>query len=62
MIGKGSLVRYKGDDKRLYYDKMYFVKDRKEDKITIYDGMHQMHSNGKYPTITLPVNDFEEVR
>ena len=60
MISKGSLVRYTGIDKRVINGKLYLVKEVKDKKVTIYDGS-RMHSNGKYATITLPLNDFKEV-
>ena len=58
MIGKGSLVRYTGNDKRLWQGKLMSVHERTGDKLIVY---HERKPNGKFSKITLPVKDFEEV-
>lgn len=58
MIGKGTLVRYKGTDKRFYEGKMFMVHERHGDILTVWNDRKK---NGKFTTIELHVKDVEEV-
>ena len=58
MIKKGSLVRYKGPDKRLWNGKLLFIAETNGDRLTAY---FERKPNGKYSTITIPLKDVEEV-
>ncbi len=62
MIRKGSIVRYKGTDKRFYDGKnngrLFMVNERKEDKISVYN---ERKATGKWSTITIPAKDMEVV-
>ena len=57
MIGVGSLVRFKGTDKRFWDGKLLTVHERNGDKIIVWNGQ----KNGKWKTAELNVKDVEEV-
>ena len=59
MIEVGSLVRFKGTDKRFYEGKLLSVHERKGDKIIVWK---DRKPNGKWTTAELDVKDVEEVR
>lgn len=59
MIGKGSLVRYNGQDKRLWYNKLLMVQERNGDRIIAY---LERTGKGKWSTIEVSLNEVEEVR
>ena len=59
MIDTGSLVRFKGTDKRFWTGKMLFVHERKGDKIIVWN---ERKPNGKWTSAELNVKDVEEVR
>ena len=58
MIGKGSLVRFIGKDKRIPYGKYLGVHERNGNSVTVW---HTQKSNGKWSTIKLNIKDIEEV-
>ena len=58
MINVGSLVRYKGTDKRFYTGRLLMVHKREGDSITVYN---ERKKADKWTTVTIPVKDVEEV-
>lgn len=58
MITKGSLVRYKGTDRRFYPGRKLLVHQRKDDFIVVYN--ERLKAN-KWTKVTIPVKDVEEV-
>lgn len=58
MINKGSLVRYKGTDKRFYTGRKLMVHERKDGLIVVYN---ERKSADKWSKVTIPVKDVEEV-
>ena len=58
MISKGSLVQYKGTDKRFYTGQKLMVHERKDDKIIVYN---ERTKANKWTKVTIPVKDVEEV-
>ena len=58
MINKGSLVRYKGTDKRFYTGRKLLVHERKDDMIIVYN---ERLKADKWSKVTIPVKDVEEV-
>jgi hypothetical protein len=60
MIGKGSLVRYKGEEKKnLWPGRMLMVHEREGDKVVVWD---ERKSLTEWTTKTVSVNDLEEVQ
>ena len=59
MIDVGSLVRFKGTDKRFYEGKLLSVHERNGDKIIVWK---EQKTNGKWTTAELNIKDVEEVR
>lgn len=58
MIGKGSLVRYKGANTAVaWVGKLLQVHEREGDKIAVY----VPNRNGKWKTVTISIKDVEEV-
>ena len=58
MISKGSLVRYKGTNKRFYQGRKLLVHERKDDMIIVYN---ERLKADKWSKVTIPVKDVEEV-
>ena len=58
MIGVGSLVRFKGNDKRFWNGKLLAVHKRDGDKIVVWK---ERKPNGKWTTAELNIKDVEEV-
>lgn len=59
MIGVGSLVRYNGNDKRLWKGKLLSVHERNGDSLTVW---YEKKPNGKWTTTTVSLKEVEEVR
>lgn len=60
MITKGSLVRYKGEEKKgLWPGRLLSVHEREEYKLIVWD---ERKSADEYTTRTINVNEVEEVR
>lgn len=58
MISKGSLVRYKGTDKRFWHGRKLLVHERKADMLIVYN---ERLKADKWTKVTIPVKDVEEV-
>ena len=58
MINKGTLVRFKGDDKRFYTGQLLMVHEREGDKLTVWN---ERKSSNKWTTATINAKDVEEV-
>lgn len=59
MIRVGSLVRYTGNDKRLWYGKMLSVHEVKGDKLVVWYSRSRYEN--RWCTITINTADVEEV-
>ena len=58
MIKQGSLVRYKGENKRFWPGKLLMVYEVKGDSVTVWN---EPKPNGKWTTATVNVKELEEV-
>ena len=58
MIGRGSLVRYIGNDGKFVYGQILFVHDRDGEKVIVYT---ERNSKGKWLTATVMLKDVEAV-
>ena len=55
---KCDLIRYHGNDKRIWYGKLLSVREVNEGTLTVY---HERKPNGKWTTIKIAEADAEEV-